>query len=361
MNDLRLFSRLLALGTCLLIAACTAQPAPAPLPPTAAPTPVPTATPTPEPFVAVDATEQAAQLGRGINFGNMLEAPVEGAWGIILQESYFDAVQEAGFQTIRLPVRWSAHASDTAPYTINEDLLRRVDWAIAMATQRDLNIVVNMHHYQELMTDGEGQRARFAAMWKQIAERYKDQPSNVLFELLNEPNAMSAKYWNQIALETLAVVRESNPTRNIVLGGADFNSVNGLLELKLPKEDPHLIATFHYYLPFEFTHQGADWVNGSGAWLGKTWGTSHDKTQLDYDLYRANQWSKDNARPVWLGEFGVYKEADMDSRIKWTTYVAREAEKRSINWAYWEFGADFGAYDRLKNEWNEPLLRSLIP
>jgi len=51
----------------------------------------------------------AAKLGRGINLGNALEAPKEGEWGVQLKAEYFPAIKKAGFATVRLPVRWSAH------------------------------------------------------------------------------------------------------------------------------------------------------------------------------------------------------------------------------------------------------------
>src|SRR5215470_807883 len=70
------------------------------------------------------------KLGRGMNLGNALEAPKEGAWGVILQPGYFRAIREAGFDTVRLPVCWSAHALPDAPYTIDAAFAERVDWAI---------------------------------------------------------------------------------------------------------------------------------------------------------------------------------------------------------------------------------------
>lgn len=313
------------------------------------------------PYVEIGATEQAAALGRGINFGNMLEAPNEGDWGVTLKPEYMDLVKEAGFKTVRVPIRWSAHTDTQAPYTIDETFFKRIDEVVQEATSRGLNIVINVHHYEELMTDPKTERPRFAAMWKQIAERYKDQPSSVIFELYNEPNTIGSTTWNQIAAETLKVVRASNPTRNVLIGGTDYNSVNGLLDLELPADDPHVIATFHYYLPFQFTHQGAGWVSGSDAWRGTKWGTNNDKDDIDFDLFRAADWAKKNNRPLWLGEFGAYREADMDSRVKWTSYLARAAEKQNINWAYWDFTADFAVYDHTQNAWIQPLLKALIP
>jgi endoglucanase len=311
---------------------------------------------------AVDPFVQAKQLGRGVNFGNALEAPKEGEWGMTLEEGFFDLVRRGKFNTIRLPIKWSAHAAKTAPYTIDETFFKRVDWAVDNATRRRLNIVVNIHHYDELMDEKQtsAERPRFAALWRQIAARYKQRPSSVVFELCNEPTIMRT-LWNEVLLDGLAAIRESNPTRNVVIGGGNWNSIDGLTDLRLPANDKHIIGTFHYYSPFEFTHQGAEWADGSEKWLGKTWGTNTDKSYVRFDLDKAAKWAKDNNRPIWMGEFGAYGKADIESREKWTAYVAREAERRGITWSYWEFGAGFGVYDRTAKAWVEPIRRALIP
>src|SRR5579859_7126636 len=57
-----------------------------------------------------EAFAMAAALGRGVNFGNMLDAPREGDWGRWVRDGDIDRVAEAGFATIRLPVRFSNHA-----------------------------------------------------------------------------------------------------------------------------------------------------------------------------------------------------------------------------------------------------------
>jgi endoglucanase len=48
--------------------------------------------------------EPAPFLQRGVNMGNMLEAPNEGEWGLYVEEEYFDLIKEAGFDFVRLPV-----------------------------------------------------------------------------------------------------------------------------------------------------------------------------------------------------------------------------------------------------------------
>jgi aryl-phospho-beta-D-glucosidase BglC (GH1 family) len=49
-------------------------------------------------------------LGRGINLGNALEAPQEGAWGVTLKSRYFRDIKNAGFNSVRIPISWSTHA-----------------------------------------------------------------------------------------------------------------------------------------------------------------------------------------------------------------------------------------------------------
>src|SRR5262245_4184166 len=104
----------------------------------------------PEERPADDIFAANKKLGRGINLGNALEAPNEGEWGVTLKAAYFPAIKQAGFDSVRLPVRWSAHAQNDAPYTIDPKFAERVDWAIDQALGNKLNIIVNVHHYGEM-------------------------------------------------------------------------------------------------------------------------------------------------------------------------------------------------------------------
>lgn len=309
------------------------------------------------------AFEQNAQLGRGVNLGNALEAPKEGEWGIVLEETYFQLIADAGFDAVRIPIRWSSHAATTVPYTIAPDFFARVDWAVNQALSRDLLVIINVHHYDDLTQHPSDHQERFLAMWAQIAEHYKDHPSDLLFEILNEPHdSLTARKWNRLLVDALDVIRETNLDRTVVVGPVFWNNPGELDRLELPEDDRHIIVTFHYYSPFKFTHQGAEWVDNSQPWLGRTWEGLPDEEQAiitDFDLAAA--WAENNERPLFLGEFGAYCKADADSRARWTAFVARTAEERGMSWAYWEFGAGFGVFDRGLWQWNEHILHALIP
>lgn len=341
----------------LLMCACGTAPSPE-----AQETPVVAATATSTSVPEITAFDQARRLGRGVNLGNALEAPEEGGWGVLLNEDDFRLIAEAGFDSVRLPVRFSGHALREAPYTIDPVFFERVDWAVDQALKQDLAVIIDLHHYEEMYVAPEAERERFTALWAQIAARYQASPDTVYFELMNEPgDAVSFSLWNSLLKDALAAVRQTNPGRAVIIGPVAWYNVNFLAGLVLPKDDRHLIGSFHYYIPFEFTHQGAEWMEGSNAWMGTTWqGTEDELRVMRVDFNKAAAWSKAENRPVYLGEFGAYSKADMASRVRWTAAAARLAESLNMPWAYWEFRAGFGVYDGGVKKWNQGLLDALM-
>lgn len=301
-------------------------------------------------------------LGRGINFGNCLEAPSEGAWGLSIQDEWFSIIKKAGFASVRLPVKWSAHAMKTAPYTIEASIFARVDHLLHQAERAGLNLVLNIHHYDELDKSPVSETERFIAMWKQIALRYKDRPASVYFELNNEPHdKLDDQQWNTILIKGLAAIRESNPTRPVIIGPAFWNGIWALPKLNLP-DDHHLIVTVHCYNPHDFTHQGAPWADARVRGIkDRKWsGTEAEVKAMRKELDQAAEWGKKHNRPIYLGEFGAFEKAPMESRVKWTAAIVREAEARGFSWAYWEFGSGFGVYDVRKKTWRNELLNALL-
>jgi endoglucanase len=365
----RLITHTLFLGLVIFLTSCVAQAEQTPirLPPVTetslpARTLLPTETqPMMRPLSSFDTVRR---MQRGVNMGNTLEAPREGEWGFKITQEHFQRIRAAGFDSVRIPTRWSAHALAESPYTIDPAFFARLDQVIGWALEQDLVVVLNIHHYEEMATEPAAHKERFLALWRQIARHYQGYPPTLIFELLNEPNtAMTAPLWNEFVQNGVAVIRESNPDRNIILGGVSWNAYDQLASLELPAGDEHLIATFHYYLPFHFTHQGAEWAGDEAqTWLGTTWqATDAEKAAIDQHFALVAAWSAQKNIPIYLGEFGAYSKADLDSRVRWTTYVREQAEARGFAWAYWEFGAGFGLYDLNARQWHDKLLRALIP
>ena len=310
------------------------------------------------------AFEMNERLGRGINMGNTFEAPSETEWGNPWQPEYFEIISELGFKHVRLPVRWEPadRSMADAPYTINPTFLERIQEVVDAALENDLHIIVNMHHHEALYEDPAGQKERFLSQWNQIADYFKDYPDSLLFEILNEPHGnVTTALWNEYFADALAEIRQTNPDRVAIMGVADYGGLVGISQLQLP-DDEYIILSPHYYNPFNFTHQGADWVGPQAdEWLGTTWNnTDAERETVVSEFSYALSFSETNHIPIHVGEFGAFSTADIESRERWTTFLARWFEEQNMSWAYWEFNAGFGIYDPSTGEYNTPLVDALL-
>lgn len=317
------------------------------------------------------ATQQLARaLGRGVSLGNMLEAPREGAWGLTVTDELLDAARNAGFATVRLPVRWSSHAQAERPFRIDPVFMARVVSVVHGLQQRGLRVILNQHHYRHLDGDplDEGDPPqhegladeRFLALWQQVAERFATVPDDrLLFELYNEPHGrLDAERWNDLMARAVGVVRRSNPTRALLVGPVRWNNAGELDRLRLPN-DGNLVVVIHHYEPFAFTHQGAFWIKPpmpAGVNCCDEAQTQDIRRALDV----AQAWGARMRYPVLLGEFGSYKAADLPSRERYTRLVRLEAEKRGLSWIYWELAAHFGIYDPAARRMRHSLLDALM-
>ncbi len=303
------------------------------------------------------------KLGRGVNYGNMFEAPSETGWGNPWNPEYAKIIAGLGFNHVRIPIRWepSDRSSATFPYTISASFLARIKQVVDSAKNNGLYAIINMHHHDGLFDNPNGQKARFLSQWEQIATYFKDYSDSLLFEILNEPHGnITPTMWNQFSSEALSKIRLTNPNRVVVLGTAEWGGLGGLTNLVIPN-DENLILTIHYYNPFSFTHQGAEWSEGSDVWLGTKWLDSEDERQVvEQEFAPLVALSKSLNIPVHIGEFGAYNKADMASRSRWTTFLSRYFEQQNFSWAYWEFSAGFGFYDPNQKTLNSDLVNALL-
>jgi endoglucanase len=154
-------------------------------------------------------------------------------------------------------------------------------------------------------------------------------------------------------------VRASNPERAVIVGPARWNIVDALPTLRLPDDD-RIVVTVHYYSPFRFTHQGADWLDGAEHWRGTTWGSVAERARVRADMQRAAAWACARGRPLFLGEFGTIANANLAARAEWTRLVRSEAERLGMSWAYWDFATDFGVFDVRRHVWRTVLRQALL-
>jgi endoglucanase len=322
--------------------------------------PAPNPPPSKSQFVEISAHEQVRQMGRGVNVIGYDAFWKDNSQGNY-KEEHFAKLKAAGFSTVRVVLF-------TFPFLDQQNRLdpkwiNRLDWVVATARKHGLNVILDEHDFDECSKDVAACRPKLKAIWTQLAQRYRNEPNAVVFELLNEPHGQfDAATWNTTAQELLQIVRKDNPTRNVIIGGVRWNSRDTLKDLQLPAGDKHIIATFHYYDPFPFTHQGAAWADepirsGKNIRFGKP----AEIAQIEKDFAMVKAWSDSSGRPVLLGEFGAYDKAAMEDRVLWTSTVARTAEKNGFAWAYWQFSSDFLLYDFKANDFVQPILKALVP
>lgn len=309
---------------------------------------------------SVSAKEQSAKMGRGINIIGYDSAVWKDYTKGRFKEKYFKMIKEAGFSSIR--VNLFAFSGMDSTYTLNPKWLETLDWVVKKGLEAKLMIILDMHEYNAMADDPIAKKEMFLSVWRQLAPRYKDQPNDVVFELLNEPNQkLSVDLWNQYLVDAINLVRETNPNRTLIIGPGNWNGIESLPSLVLPKEDKNIIVTVHFYHPMRFTHQGAYWAKDFKDLSGIKWtGTMEEKADVETKLKVASDWSIANDRPIFLGEFGAYDKGDMDSRARYTSYVARTAEKFGFSWAYWQFDSDFIVYNIEKESWVMPILNALM-
>lgn len=327
-----------------------------------------------------------AKLRRGVNLGNCWEAP-PGTWGIKYDIADIDKIADQGFDHIRVPVAWQFYLTD---YGVKREQIEELESVLKRALERNLTVILNWQHFDELVANPEAKRKAFTRGWRMIAIHFRDWPEQLYFELLNEPNgALDHETLSDIYAESLSTIRETNPERIILADPSQWASVRGLDRLRLPDADDRIIVTIHSYEPFQFTHQQAAWVNyqdlrgisypGPPANPVKVpaslagdpslvqWMNDYNTKPKDNNpcsaatfealLDEAVEWSEHFGRPIHIGEFGAYQKADLASRRRYVSDFRKAAEKRNLPWAMWDWKAGFGYWDRDKDQ---PILREAL-
>ncbi len=308
-----------------------------------------------------DAFELNRKLGRGVNV-----LGYDPAWKFRekarMKDHHFVLIKEAGFNSVRVNLHPLRDGGMTPEGRLTEYWLKVLNWAVERSLEESLAVVLDFHEFTAMGKAPLELKDKFLAFWRQIGDRYSSYLETVLFELLNEPHGqLTPELWNRFLREALEVVRRSNPNRVVVIGPVNWNSIHYLEKLDLPPEDRQIIVTVHYYEPFQFTHQGAKWVGLEGK-VGVEWrGAEDEKRKVVEDFGKAQSWAEARGRPIFLGEFGVYDKAPMDSRVRYLNFVTRLAESLRWSWAYWQFDSDFILYDIDSERWVEPVLKALIP
>jgi endoglucanase len=306
------------------------------------------------------AWRMAARLRRGVNivgYDPMWNDPAKARF----KARHFRIIKQGGFDFVRVVLQSFGHMD--ARNRLDPRWLATLDRVVAQATGAGLGVIIDEHDFNLCSGAPNACEPKLVAFWTQIGARYRNAPDTVLFELLNEPHApLDGPRWNAMLRKLIPLVRSTNPARTLVIGPTRWNNLEELPGLELPKADRNIIATFHSYEPFRFTHQGAPWA-ADVAGLKNIPFTAADEARIKTDYDKVGAWSKANDRPVLMGEFGAYEKSGtpMAARVRYTATVRREAEAHGFPWAYWQFDSDFILYDIDRERWVEPIRKALVP
>lgn len=288
--------------------------------------------------------EVIGKMTRGINIGNTLEPPQVGEWNNeYISEYFFDDYVSAGFNTVRIPIRWDKHTTKEPPFIVASTWLDTIEQVIDWGIERDLFLIINAHHDWWLVNNYDSQQTkeRFHAIWNQIAKKFKDKSPKLLFEIINEPHGMSKENVDELNRDILKIIRKNNPQRIVIYGGHSWSNSDHLLSAEV-LNDQYIIGYFHSYDPWEFAGKG----NG-------LWGSEFDVNQIKNKFKAVKDWSEVNNIPVIISEFGAIHDCDYNSRmLHYFTYV-KEAVSNGFAFQAWDDGGQFKIYNRNARTWPE--------
>ena len=355
------------------------------------------------------AREWNRQVTAGWNLGNQLECPAPGqdvesvsfscpanhmqaetAWGNpqITQQT-LQAVKNAGFNAVRIPVRWQCHIPNAETMTINADWMQRVKEVVGYALDLGMKVIINTHHDKWLESRPtnyykDTNNQKLALLWTNIANAFKDYDYNLAFAGTNEvhvPNNWNAptdenlsvqNSYNQTFINAVRATGGNNQKRHLIVQTYTCNhsfGVNGKLIVPTDIEGngkEYMSVEFHYYNPYEYCSGNSTSDGGVYYWgqayssYGKT-STSKETAMRNAFQQVADEWGSQGLGVV-MGEWGVsdhwlqtYKTTIRENMSYYCKTLVTEARQRGIATFVWDnnvFGngnEKFGIFNRNDN------------
>jgi endoglucanase len=320
-------------------------------------------------------------MGIGINIGNTLDAigtstwtAGETGWGNpAITRELIQAYKNYGYTTIRLPVTWAEYIGPGPDYIIEEGRMSRVAEVTGWILDEGLYCILNLHHdggesdrswILKAADDPDGVARQFAAVWRQIAQRFSGvSQDKLVFEAMNEVGF--DKIWNQWGgssgkNEAYRILNLLNQTfvdtvRGTGAGNADrFLLVSGywtdidrtcdpLFTMPADTTDDRLILSVHYYTPATFCILDKDesWGKNRTDWgSGTTADADYAELTRQFNKLKTN--FLERGVPVILGEYGVsFSNTKVEAgRTRWFAAVTQTCLNYGICPVLWDTGND---------------------
>jgi len=279
----------------------------------------------------------------------------------------FRRVAAMGMNTVRFYLNYLTFEDNHAPYTYKQSGWDWLNQNIAWAKKNNIYLILNIHvppgGFQSngqggaLWNNPENQK-RLKALWHNIAKRYAQEPTIVGYDLLNEPVVtQSIRQWQQLAQQLADTIRQADTNHLLIVErlnavNNNWNNVNADQNFFLIN-DPNTLYTFHFYLPFTYTHQHATWAKmGDG---GKYPDETHreqknlvrNKAYLAHQLEQFLAFGRKNNVPLYLGEFGLIKNCFEPGKggIQWVSDMVDLLKQHQVHFTYHVYHEDnFGIY-----------------
>ena len=322
-------------------------------------------------------SEVMARLSKGINISfwfNFRENPAYAQEGYFPTDADFANLKRLGFTAVRIEIDPDAllnPAGDLRP-----DVMAELSAGITSAQRAGLlTVLANLPKEdvkKRLVTD-DALLARYETFWQSLAGYYRTtSPLLTVFEVLNEPALNDRPRTEEVSARLLAAVRSVAPEHTVIMPGFRWDGPEDLQPIDAVA-DPNVIYTFHFYTPFQFTHQGAFWLGDNppmAKYAGFPWPPTPDAIasllpavpadvkphleqygreawttdKLGQQIDKAVSWSRaQGGVPLWCGEFGALNlTSGAADRARWIGDVRSLLERRGIGWGYFDFHSNFG-------------------
>ena len=331
--------------------------------------------------MTLSAQEWTRDVVMGWNLGNSLECPyTETEWGNPkTTKAMIHAVAEAGFNAIRIPVRWINHVNNTTDMIVNADWLARVKEVVDWCLEENMYVIINSHHEEwydrnPYYSKQEENNRMLAALWTCVATYFRDYDQRLIFAGTNEttvnwaaPTAEQQAVQNSYNQTFVDAVRETggkNYYRNIVVQTFACSPYHGLNGFTIPtdKVEGRLSVEFHYYDPYEYCGNCTYYYWGEAYKdKGRILASSTEKTITNLFDRITNTWAKKGLGVV-MGEYGVsnhFTEDDKQTQQENMQYylkcVVSEARQHGFAAFAWDNNAfnngpeNFGIFKRWQN------------